>query len=66
MYICDGISGLSISSMRKTELETTDLGKSHESKNEQLQYTEINVIQKESMDPSEDRGKTASFPHQTK
>ena len=45
MYICDGISGLSISSMRKTELETTDSGKSHESKNEQLHYTEINVVQ---------------------
>lgn len=47
-----GISGLSISSMRKTELETTDLKVM--SLNEQLQYTEINVIQKESMDPSED------------
>ena len=45
MYIGDGISGLSISSMRKTELETTDSGKSHESKNEQPHYTEINVVQ---------------------
>ena len=66
MHIRDGVSGLSISSMRKPELETTDLGKSHESKNEQLQYTEINVTQKESVGPSEDRGKTASFPHKIK
>lgn len=39
MYICDGISGLSISSMRQIEQETTDLGKSHDSKNGQLQYS---------------------------